>query len=85
MAITKRPKVQEKTETKSIDDFISSAPDASIVSIKKGVMRGKKEQISHTISPALLAFADEMAETKGLSRAGLINLAISEYIEKNKV
>jgi metal-responsive CopG/Arc/MetJ family transcriptional regulator len=45
-------------------------------------MRGKREQISHTIPPALLAKIDAVAETKGMTRAGLINLAISDYLDK---
>jgi metal-responsive CopG/Arc/MetJ family transcriptional regulator len=51
---------------------------------RKGVQRGKREQISHTLPHELLALLDESAKAKGLTRAGLINLAISEYLSGKK-
>lgn len=81
--LTKRPAASKKpaADEKKASAFIAAAPDAA----KKGTIRGKREQISHTMPPALLAEVDAMAERKGLSRAGLINLAVSEYIEKAKI
>jgi hypothetical protein len=70
MAITKPP--QRRTE-----EFISSAPDA----VRKGVMRGKREQITLTIAPELLARVDQMAKRMGQSRAALINLFIYRGVE----
>ena len=70
MAIT-RP---AKTAT---DTFISAAPDA----VRKGVMRGRKEQITLTIAPELLARVDRMAKRMGQSRAALINLFIYRGVE----
>lgn len=78
--ITKREPAKPADES-AIDRFIGGAPDAKPE--KKGLQRGKREQISHTIPPELLAKLDEVAKAKGLTRAGLINLAISEYCEKN--
>lgn len=43
-------------------------------------MRGKREQISLTMPPELLAKADQTAQSKGITRAGLINLAVAEYL-----
>ena len=70
MAITKPAK-------KTTDAFIGAAPDA----VRKGVMRGRKEQITLTISPDLLARVDRMAARMGQSRAALINLFIYRGVE----
>lgn len=82
MTIT-RPKVK-----KSAESFISQAPDAAADSTKKParkrVMRGKKEQISLTIAPELLAELDELTSPMGQSRAGLIGLAIYRFIEQER-
>jgi hypothetical protein len=61
-----------------VDAFIGKAPDA----IRKGVIRGRKEQITLTIAPDLLAKVDEMASKMGQSRAALINRAIYELAER---
>ena len=61
----------------NIDAFISKAPDA-----RKGVIRGRKEQITLTIAPDLLAKVDEIASRMGQSRASLINRAIYELAER---
>jgi hypothetical protein len=60
-----------------VDAFISKAPDA-----RKGVIRGRKEQITLTIAPDLLAKVDEIATRMGQSRAALINRAIYELAER---
>ena len=60
MAITKPAK-------KTTESFIGGAPDAA----RKGVIRGRKEQITLTISPELLARVDQMAGRMGQSRAAL--------------
>lgn len=87
--ISKRPVV--KTDKPTIKDdiaekFIKGAPDAQKVppvsEPRKGVMRGNREQISHTIQPDILKRVDDLAKAKGLTRAGLINLAISDYLDK---
>jgi len=81
MTVTKRPPAKKAIE-KSIEKFIASAPDAKPVSaIKSPLMRGKREQISHTIPPALLARLDARVEATGMTRAGLINQAISKYLD----
>ena len=84
MAITKRPSPTKKPDSASVEKFIGKAPDArEEVPTRKSLMRGKREQISHTMPPDLLEKVDEMSKRKGITRAGLINLAISEYCEKN--
>jgi hypothetical protein len=60
-----------------VDAFISKTPDA-----RKGVIRGRKEQITLTIAPDLLAKVDEIATRMGQSRAALINRAIYELAER---
>lgn len=84
MAITKRPATKKTAplKDKEAEKFIDSAPDSiKAPEARKGLMRGKREQISHTIPPALLEKVDEQAQLKGLTRAGLINLAISDYLK----
>jgi hypothetical protein len=67
----------------AVNDFIGSAPDASTPDTKKGgLKRGKREQISHTLPPELLKRTDDKADAMGLTRAGFINLALSEYLNK---
>ena len=81
MTVTKRPPAKKATE-KNVEKFISLAPDATPpIQIKKTLMRGKREQISHTIPPALLARLDKQVEATGMTRAGLINQAISKYLD----
>lgn len=81
MAITKRPTTKQTTST-SVEKFIAAAPDATQpTEVRKGVMRGKREQISHTIPPMLLARLDEKVEATGMTRAGLINQAIAKYLD----
>ena len=70
MAITKPAK-------RTTEEFIGAAPDA----VRKGVMRGRKEQITLTIAPELLSRLDRMAKRMGQSRAALINLFIYKGVE----
>lgn len=88
--ITKRPSSKATAPAPTVTEseaekFISGAPDSAPMSTaRKGVQRGKREQISHTLPHELLALLDESAKAKGLTRAGLINLAISEYLSGKK-
>lgn len=78
MAIT-RPKPKTPQATPSADAFISGAPDAEQAA--KGVKKGNKQQISLTITPALLVKVDELAAKLGQSRAAVINMAIYRMVE----
>lgn len=82
IARAETPAVSEK----AIEKFIESAPDSTTQKKQapegRGLVRGKREQISHTIPPDLLDKVDALAKSKGLTRAGLINFAISEYVNK---
>ena len=60
------------------DTFIEGAPDAK----RTPLMKGNREQISHTIPPELLARLDAYAPKIGQTRAGAINLAISMMLER---
>ncbi len=75
MAITKPTK-------KSVENFISSAPDAlaetAAVAKPNYVRKGKKLQITLTIAQPLLEEVDALAHELGLSRASVINLAIHQ-------
>ncbi|HNH45232.1 MAG: hypothetical protein KDI39_18750 [Pseudomonadales bacterium] len=77
MTITKRVPKKE-----SVDQFINNAPDGD--KQRKGVKKGKREQISLTIPPALLDRLDAVANRLALSRAGMINLAIVRAIEQEE-
>ncbi len=67
-----------RKRVKPAEAFIDRAPDAP----RKGVMRGRKEQITLTIAPELLAKVDALASRMGQSRAALINRAIYELAER---
>jgi hypothetical protein len=68
-----------RKSTQAVEAFIGGAPDSG----RKGVIRGRKEQITLTIAPALLAKIDGMASKMGQSRAALINRAIYELAERS--
>ena len=89
--LTKRPSITAPSVVAPSEDaitqFLNKAPDstpekASPGEKRKGVMRGNREQISHTIPPDLLAKVDDRAKLEGQTRAGLINLAISKYLKE---
>lgn len=81
MTIT-MPKTKPSAET-----FISGAPDAGAQApaadqaSPKYVRKGKKLQITLTISQPLLERVDELAAKMGQSRAAVINLAVFQGLE----
>jgi len=67
---------------KVVDKFIASAPDAGTKPAeRKGVTRGRREQITHTLPPELLIKIDAQASSRGMTRAGFINFAISRALD----
>ena len=95
MAIVKRPPVTTQS-TKSVDDFISGAPDAvasapAVVATpaapavapapKSRVMKGKQAQITLTIPVDLLERAHAMADHLSISRAAFMKMAITRAVE----
>ena len=76
MTITKKPQNVVRTPT----EFIAAAPDGEIV-VRRGVLRGKKQQITLTIMPDLLKKVDAMARRLGQSRAAVINMAVYRVVE----
>ena len=70
MTITKKSQKVVRTPT----EFIAAAPDGE--SVQRGVLRGKKRQITLTIMPDLLEKVDAMARRLGQSRAAVINMAV---------
>ncbi len=68
----------------SADAFIAGAPDAPAEEPPKPkyVRKGKKLQVTLTITPSLLERVDELAAKLGQSRAAVINLAIHRMVEK---
>ena len=88
MAIT-RPKqilakqgsqLKENNE-KQLTAFIEQAPDGQ----KTRKSKGRKVGISHTIAPEDLVALDELAESLGLSRAGVINALIKKAIRNQSI
>ena len=67
-----------RKDANRVEAFIGAAPDGG----RKGVVRGRKEQITLTIAPELLAKVDDIARRMGQSRAALINRAIYELAER---
>lgn len=63
-----------RKNTQAIELIISAAPAAT----RKGVIRGRKGQITLTIAPELPAEVDELANKMG--HAALINRAIFERV-----
>lgn len=79
MTITKaKPKTTPKEAAAA--DFIAGAPDSGTAT--KGVKKGNKQQISLTMTPALLAKVDALAEKMGQSRAAVINMAVYRAVEQ---
>ena len=80
MTITKRPpRGQGDAET-----FIAGAPDAGTEIEIPGVRKGRRRQITHTISPPVLAAVDHQAREMGMSRAAVINLAIYQFLRRTQ-
>lgn len=83
MAITRPVPNANKVPTAGGDAaaeaFISGAPDAP--KKPRGVIKGKRQQITLTMPPALLEKVDALAAELGQSRAAVINLAIHRAVE----
>ncbi len=80
MAITKKAeKKQPANAAAAAEAFISAAPDAKV---PRRTRKGKKVQISLTLTESLLGRVDQLAEELGQSRAGIINLAIIHMLDK---
>jgi hypothetical protein len=78
MAITKKPtKTTPDATTAAADAFISGAPDAP----PRRVRKGRKVQITLTITEPLLARVDGLAGQLGQSRAAVINLAVMQMLQ----
>lgn len=81
MAIQKKPKMPgPATKSEAVDKFINSAPDAR-QSVKKGVAKGKKQQITITMDPELIERIDQAAAENGQSRAAFINMSCINVLD----
>ena len=78
MSISQRPRSIDGGS--SHDRFIASAPDG--VPKTPGILRGRKRQITVTFDPELLQGIDALAGRLRLSRAGLINMACAQLVER---
>lgn len=82
MAITKKTtNLTFPTSATAADTFISGAPDATVAKAPQRVRKGRKVQITLTITKPLLDRVDEMADQLGQSRAAVINLAVIQMLE----
>lgn len=94
MAITKAP----KATARQIDSFIAggldapapaapapaAAPVAARVPVQAAPSGGRKQQISLTIEPNVLAELDGVARGLGISRAAAFSLAVSRFVASEK-
>jgi hypothetical protein len=60
----------------------AATPETSSNPNRKGVIKGKREQISLTVPHAILAQLETLAVRRGMTRASLINMAITRLIER---
>lgn len=84
MTITKKPhNPTPDATTAAADAFISGAPDAasSTANLPRRVRKGRKVQITLTITEPLLVRVDELASQLGQSRAAVINLAVMQMLQ----
>ena len=75
MTITRKSQTVASTPA----EFIAGAPDGD--NVRRGVLKGKKRQITLTIMPDLLEKVDTMARRLGQSRAAVINMAVYRVVE----
>jgi hypothetical protein len=87
--LTKRPTsatpVQAPVQDEArLEQFIGGAPDSSQVGAvqKTATKKEARKLISHTLPPDLLKKIDEKANSMGLTRAGLINFALSDFVNR---
>lgn len=81
MAIQKLPKKTVATPADTaVENFINAAPDAK-TAIKKGVIKGKRQQITITMDPGLIERIDLAASENGQSRAAFINMSCINTLE----
>ena len=81
MAIQKKPKTQPPvSKNDAVENFINSAPDAKVPA-SKGVVKGKKQQITITMDPELIQRIDEAAAENGHSRAAFINMSCINILD----
>ena len=78
MTIIKKPTLEV-----AADAFIAGAPDAAITTRDgpRRVRKGRKVQITLTITEPLLERVDQLAGEIGQSRAGVINLAVLQMLQ----
>ena len=79
--LAKQDSVSKENKEKQLTAFIEQAPDGK----KTRKSKGRKVGISHTIAPEDLAALDELAESLGLSRAGVINALIKRAIKHQSI
>ncbi|MGY0160691.1 ribbon-helix-helix protein, CopG family [Edwardsiella tarda] len=77
MAIQKKPQAIVTTDS-VVEKFINAAPDGQS---KKGVIKGKKQQITITMEPSLIEQIDAAAAENGQSRAAFINMSCINALE----
>lgn len=89
MAIQKKPKIPNKT-----DAFMTGAPDAKAAAddakaetdkatpYEKGITKGRKRQVSITISGDLLRQVDEQAKAIGTGRSAFIAMALYKALKE---
>ena len=75
--LAKQESVSKENNEKQLTAFIEQAPDGK----KTRKSKGRKIAISLTVAPNDLVELDELADSLGLSRAGVINALIKRAIK----
>jgi len=80
MVLQSKPRKSDK----AADSFIQGAPDSDAKGSAPGLRRGRKRQITLTITDELLEGVDRLARERGISRASAFSLAAYEWIQRER-
>ncbi|GJE62069.1 hypothetical protein [Methylobacterium trifolii] len=90
MALNTKPKaLRVEPSDAAFDRVVAKASDVRAqaqaeAEPRKGIWKGKKRAISHTIAPELLNEVDALAARRHQTRTAFINGAIFDAIERSK-
>lgn len=76
--------IKPASRRSAVDAFLGAAPDAQSSAetlTRRGVKRGRREQITITLPPGVLASIDARAKQLGISRAAFICQASARALE----
>jgi Ribbon-helix-helix protein, copG family len=77
MAITRRP-------SKAEEAFTAGAPDAGRPAPWNVKLRGRRQPLTFTLPPELVARIDAVASEERRSRAKMIEIALEDFLERRQ-